>query len=54
MDIARAIGNELISQTDTAAIFGRTKADSEDKYKTLSAASAMNWFLGGLKKAEKL
>ncbi len=54
VDIARALGIELISQTDTAAIFGRSKADAEDKYKTLSAASAMNWFLGGLKKAEKL
>lgn len=52
--IARQLGNELMRQADTAAIFGRTKAGSDDrKSETYSAAGAMNWFLIGLNTIEK-
>ncbi|MCM1210683.1 MAG: type I-E CRISPR-associated protein Cse1/CasA [Blautia sp.] len=55
--IARQLGNEIISQTGTEAIFGRTSKSSEEKdkkkNKPLSAASAMNRFLSGLSAAEK-
>ncbi len=51
--MARRLGNELMRQVDTAAIFGRTKAGSDDrKSETYSAASAMNWFLIGLNTIE--
>ena len=63
MAVARKLGNEIIRQAGAAAIFGRTKSDSEDKKisqtldkksgKTFSAASAMNRFLSGLSAAEK-
>lgn len=52
--IAKQLGNEIIRQADTAAIFGRLKSISEDKKKNeaFSAASAMNRFLIGLSVAE--
>jgi CRISPR system Cascade subunit CasA len=55
VEIARQMGKELISQADTAAIFGRTKSGSEGEKKseTLSAASAMNRFLNVLKAKEE-
>lgn len=53
--IARQLGDEIIRQTDAAAIFGRTKPGSEDKKsKTFSAAAAMNRFLIGLSTAENM
>lgn len=53
--IARQLGNEIIRQTGTAAIFGRRKPGSEDKEKkaAFSAADAMNRFLAGLSAAEE-
>ena len=55
VNIARELGNEIIRQAGTAAIFGRTKSGSGDdkKSETFSAASAMNRFLSELKKAEE-
>lgn len=53
--IAKQLGDEIIRQTDTAAIFGRTKPGSEDKKsKTFSAAAAMNRFLIGLSTVENM
>lgn len=54
--MARRMGNEIVRQAGTAAIFGRTKTGAEDKKKseTFSAASAMNWFIRELNAAENL
>lgn len=57
VDIARRLGEEIIAQTDSAAIFGRTirskdKKGSEQK-QICSAAEAMNEFLKELIIAEK-
>ncbi len=48
--IARQLGDEMIQQTNTEAIFGRTKSNSDDKKtnESFSAARAMNRFLIGL------
>lgn len=53
--IARQLGNEIIRQAGTSAIFGRAKSDAEDRKKseTVSAAKAMNRFMMGLISAEK-
>lgn len=55
--IARQLGNEIIRQTNSAAILGRKSSNSEGKdekgRKVFSAASAMNCFLSGLSIAEK-
>lgn len=52
--IAMQLGNEMIRQTSTEAIFGRTKSDADDKKanETFSAARAMNRFLFGLRIVE--
>lgn len=53
--IAKQLGRELMRQAGASAIFGRTKAGSDDrKSETFSAASAMNRFLGGLGALEKM
>lgn len=54
--LARELGNELIRQAGTAAIFGRMKSgsDGEKKSETFSAASAMNRFLSVLRAKEEL
>lgn len=53
--IARELGHEIIRQTRMEAIFGRTTSNSEDKEKnrTISAAKAMNRFIGELSNLEK-
>lgn len=58
VDIARSLGEEIIAQTDSAAIFGRTirskdKKGSEQK-QIYSAAEAMNEYLKALNKAKNL
>lgn len=53
--IARKLGNEIVRQAGTAAIFGRTKVFDDKKKKkseTFSAADAMNKFLSGLSMKE--
>lgn len=53
--IARKMGNEMIRQAGSAAVFGRAKINPEDRKKNeiFSAAGAMNRFLNALSAAEK-
>ncbi len=53
--IARQLGNKMISQADSVAIFGRAKINLDDKKKSeiFSAANSMNRFLNELSVAEK-
>lgn len=53
--IARQMGNEMIRQAGSAAVFGRAKINPEDRKKNeiFSAAGAMNRFLNALSAAEK-
>lgn len=56
LGIARNLGNELIEQAGSAAIFGitkETKSGDKTEKKSFSAAKAMNQFLYGLKKSTK-
>ncbi len=58
--IAKQLGNDIIRQENPAAIFGRTKSNSENKNgdkkknETFSAAKAINRFFSGLSAAENL
>ena len=53
VDIAKKLGNEIIRQAGTAAIFGRIKIFDDKKGETFSAADAMNKFLSGLSAVER-
>lgn len=58
VDIARRLGEEIIAQTDSAAIFGRTIRSKDkkgsDQKQIYSAAEAMNEYLKALNKAKNL